>query len=364
MKNINIEEKFDEYKDKKKKIVDNNLPISGRKTRKLIRPLMRKALLIQRKLNKQTIKKMGNIKYKFPKNKPVIFVVSHIGKYDFEIVNELIKKQFYVIASDFRNMYGNFNGLMMNVFGVVFVDELSKEDKEYTSKMMKKILKTKSFFKNTNIMIFSEGTWNITENEPIMDIHLGAVDAALETNAVILPISVEQYDKNFVVNFGEFYDPSNEAIKDGIDYNSLDESIEKERLIKLRTKIKANTILRDQLATLKYEIWEATEIVKRKDIPKDYWEEFINARLREWPGYSMQEQIDSVYHPKEKKEKLQIEDDLKKIKIDDNNSYLLASNERYNNYLNVRKNSDEILEELLNFRQKAEEESCKIKVKK
>jgi len=65
-----------------------------------------------------------------------------------------------------------------------------------------------------------------------------------------------------------------------------------------------------------------------------------------------------------KKEKLQIEDDLKKIKIDDNNSYLLASNERYNNYLNVRKNSDEILEELLNFRQKAEEESCKIKVKK
>lgn len=363
MTNNDIEKSFDEYKARKKNVVDNNLPIKKKEIRKIIRPIMRLALLGQRKLKQQKVKVIGNKDYKLPKNRPTIFAVSHIGKYDFEIVNEKIKEQFYTLASDFRNMYGNFNGFMMDCFGVIFVDENSKEDKNYTSKMMKKILNDNSLGKPLNIMIFSEGTWNITENELIMDTHLGAVDAAMETNAVILPISVEQYDKEFIINFGEIYDPNEITKKDGIDYKKLNDKKEKDKLIKLRTKIKANTIMRDILATLKYEIWETKGIEKRKDIPEDYWDNFISDRLKEWPGYSMQEQIDSVYHPKGKLEQEQVKNDLKAIKINDNNNFLIASKERYINYLNVNKNIDKIIEKLQQYTQK-EKEPCKIKTRK
>lgn len=346
MSNIDVEKKFDEYKNAKKRVVDNNLSIDRKLTRKIIRPIMRGALFGQRILKGQKVEKMGNFNYKLPKDRSTIFVVSHIGKYDFEIVNELIKQQFYTVASDFRNMYGNFNGFMMDKFGVIFVDENSKEDKKYTSKMMKKILNSKSFGTHLNIMIFSEGTWNITENEPIMDIHFGAVDAALSTNSVILPIAVEQYDRKFVVNFGDIYDPCEIVKADKIDYNNLDESKELDRLTKFKEKVKTNTLLRDKLATLKYNIWEKNGVEKRKDIPDNYWENFINDRLAEWPGYSMQEQIDSVYHPKEKLEQQKVKKEFEAIKINDKNSFVLTNPERYLNYLYVANHIDTILEQL------------------
>lgn len=52
---------------------------------------------------------------------------------------------------------------------------------------------------------FPEGTWNLSPNEIVYDIQLGTVDIAMETGAVILPVSVEQYEekKKFVVNSGD-----------------------------------------------------------------------------------------------------------------------------------------------------------------
>ena len=36
---------------------------------------------------------------------PVIFALTHIGKWDFEIISEQIKEQSFVIASDFIHMH-------------------------------------------------------------------------------------------------------------------------------------------------------------------------------------------------------------------------------------------------------------------
>lgn len=55
MSNIDVAKKFDEYKNDKKRVVDNNLSIDRKLTRKIIRPIMRCTLFGQRKLKGQKI---------------------------------------------------------------------------------------------------------------------------------------------------------------------------------------------------------------------------------------------------------------------------------------------------------------------
>lgn len=315
---------FIKYQNTKKEILEKRKYLKGKYFRIIIRPLLRCTLFLQRKVKKQNVDFIGNKKYKLPKNcnRPIIFSVTHIGKYDFEIVNEFIKEQFYVMASDYRSMHGNFNGFMMNLFGCVFVNEISKEDRKNTTVLMKKILTTKAFGRPLNAMILGEGTWNLSENEIIYDISFGTVDIALSTNALILPIGIEQYDNDFIVNFGEIYDP-NLIAKDvtNIPYNELNMT-ENQKELKLRIKGLSNNELRNRLATLKYEIWEKKGITRRDSLENDYWSSFIRERLKEWSGYSMQEQIDSVYHPPYKIEHQKVKMILNNIKITKQNAFL------------------------------------------
>lgn len=361
-----IEEAFLKHKNIKKEMVEKNRDIKGKHTRILIRPLLRFALWAQRKLKGQTVTIMGNENYQLPNDRPVLFSVTHIGKYDFEIVNEQIKEQFYVIASDFRNMYGNFNGFMMNCFGCYFVDEVSKEDRKCSSLLLQKILKTKVFGKNLNGMLFSEGTWNLSENEPVYEPNFGAVDIAMSTNALILPIGIEQYGKHFIVNFGDFYDPT-KIVQENTNkkYCDLDETNEKDKLLKLKIKLIANKEMRDRLATLKFEIWESKGIQKRSEIPNDYWEKYVEERLSEWPGYSMQEQIDSVYHPKEKLTQQQVEQDLKNLTLNDKNYFMFTNPNRIDDYIDALNRCSEIEQEIISHRDTVlEQEPIEIRLKK
>lgn len=324
-----IRRDFNEYKNQKKRIVDEDLPLTGVNIRKITRPIQRGLLFGQRMINGQRISVMGNKDYVIPEGRPVIFVVSHIGKYDFEIVNELIKEQFYVLASDYYNMHGNFNEFMMNWFGVYFVDELDKEDKLYTGKIVKKTLE-----QGLNAMILAEGTWNLSPNEIIRDTHYGSVDIAMSENALILPISVEQYDKDFVVNFGEFFDPNKVANEISFEmgcyksYVDLDDSEELELELKNLLKDFTNTMMRDRLASLKLEIWSTLPIESRDEIEENYWQEFIEKRKKEWPGYSMDEQLINTVQAKEKKLHNDVLNDLVDISLA-NPGVLSASDLRF-----------------------------------
>ncbi|MCM1325830.1 MAG: 1-acyl-sn-glycerol-3-phosphate acyltransferase [Bacteroidales bacterium] len=275
------EEAFTAYQHWKREQVQHCQKIKYSTFRKCIRPFLRILLFGQRKICGFEVEVLNRACIKG--KEPVIFAVTHIGKWDFEIVNEQITKPFYVIASDFLNTYGAVGGYFFRANGVVWVNETSREDKANTKEMMKQILK-----QGENIMIFPEGTWNLSENEPICDIAYGTADVAIETGAKIIPIAVEQYTKRFVINMGQpiFH-------------------------VEVNDKKHLTAILRDTLATLKWEIWEREGISSRAELPADYWEKFIDARLKEWPGYSMKEQIVNRFLPKEKLEYWQIQRDLK-----------------------------------------------------
>lgn len=190
-------QQFEQYKQKKQKILlqDSYIPM---KIRKIIRPLLRGMLRVSRKMQGYEIEILKRTE--LPQGKPLIFAVSHIAKLDFEIVSEIIKEQYYVLAADFVHMKGTFSGFFLWMNGVIYIDVLDKQDRKNSRNFMAKVLK-----QGGNIMLFPEGDWNLSPNELIYDIQLGTVDMAMETGASIIPISVEIYDeqKKFVVNMGD-----------------------------------------------------------------------------------------------------------------------------------------------------------------
>jgi hypothetical protein len=49
---------------------------------------------------------------------------------------------------------------------------------------------------------YPEGARNGTENLPVMELFQGTARMAMEANVRIVPVAIEQYDKRFIINFG------------------------------------------------------------------------------------------------------------------------------------------------------------------
>lgn len=261
-------ESFARYKRKKELILKGRKNPPGNIGRKLFRPLFRLCLWIQRKANGFLVERINEIK--IPEGRSVIFAVTHIGKWDFEIVNEQIREQFFIVAADFVHMHGTVSGFFMNLNGVIYVDEEDREDKANTKNLMIKLL-----LSGKNVMIFPEGTWNLSENEIIRDIAYGTADAAVSADAIIVPIAIEQYDKRFVICQGEMLEPA----------------------VFQADKQKLTIALRDEFAALKWQIWERNGMCQRNSLACDYWDKFIQSRRMEWKEYSMREQVINTYTP-------------------------------------------------------------------
>lgn len=277
--------KIDNYKNKKALIINSEKSIKGISIRRFIHPVLRKLLQIKSFFCGLTYEfiseEKGNVK-----DKTVIYAISHIGKYDYEMMCEACNMFGYVFAGDWELMYATIDDYFMRAIGVLWVDTSDKEDRKNSFKWMTKALK-----QGVPMIIFPEGIWNLTENLPMMKIFPGAVQAAKECNVPIVPISVEQKDKHFVFNVGE-----------ELDFGNIEET-------------EAIQILRDTLASLKWEIWERFPQEKRKDIPEDYYEDFLKERFDEFKVFNMEIVDGRMYRDKKDRELLEIKRDLERLKM-------------------------------------------------
>lgn len=135
----------------------------------------------------------------------------------------------------------------------------------------------------------------------------------METGAVIIPISLEQYEekKKFVINMAT-----------AIELNRMNENTKD-------FKIQKTSELRDIMATLKYEIWEKEGITKRCGIKRNYWSDFVLQRCAEWPGYDFHGQIDNCYIPEAKLEYWDLMRDLRNMKVSEANRFLFMKKEDF-----------------------------------
>lgn len=55
-------------------------------------------------------------------------------------------------------------------------------------------------------MYFPEGTWNLSPNLPVLPFFRGIIDVALGSDALIIPVAIEQYENRFITKIGRNFD--------------------------------------------------------------------------------------------------------------------------------------------------------------
>ncbi len=225
--------------------------------------------------------RLGGFRYELLKDerektdRPLIFAVTHVGKFDIEVVSEAIRDHYYLLSGDYEHIQGIIDAPFLSLNGVFYFNEKDKQDRQAVSKKMIDHLQA-----GGNLMYFIEGTWNITPNLPMLPCYWGIVDIAKKGNAIIVPVAAEQYGKTFKVNIGKNFDMQQ--------YGSGVEE-----------KKKAIGDLRDTLATLKWEIWEQEEPIKRSELVGDEWDQYVAARFAEWPYFNEEYIQGLIYKPKD-----------------------------------------------------------------
>ena len=280
-----IRKKITQYKQKKAQIVTSNEPIKGLKFHRMLHPFLMILLRVKSKLCGLTYEFVNDKRLDVTSGKTVIYTITHIGKFDYEMLIEACDIFAYPFAGDWELMYATVDDYFLRANGVLWVDTSDKEDRQNSFKFMLKALK-----QGFPMLIYPEGIWNLTENLPMMKIFPGAVQAAKECNVSIVPIAIEQRGKHFLINVG-----------DEMDFADTEKGL-------------AVQMLRDTLATLKWEIWEYLPKEKRSDIPIDYHEKFVEERLTECAGFTKELVEGRMFRDKTDREILAIKRDLERLR--------------------------------------------------
>lgn len=207
--------------------------------------------------------------------RPIIFAITHIGKFDIEVATETVKDHYYLLSGDYENMKGTVEEIFLGLNGVVYIREDDKADRALSKEKMINVLR-----QGGNMMYFPEGTWNLTEHLPVLPLPFGVVDVAARAGATIIPIGIQQYGNQFYLAVGENFD---------VDNYETDTT---------EGKIAAINDLRDRLATLKWDIWASIPAEIANPINAESFSKHINERLQEWPGMTLEQFFDSAYKPK------------------------------------------------------------------
>ncbi len=273
LKKLPIEDVEKYYLEKRKYEYANNIPIKNIKLKKSIHSVLVNAIKLDRVLSKEKLQVIGDERVK--SKSPKIYACTHIGGNDIQRAFEAIKESAYLFLGDPKEVYRDISGLLLSLNGVIPFETKDKEDRKIAYARSVELLKN-----GGNLLIFPEGAWNITENIPVCKLYKGTVRMAKETKADIIPVAIEQFDNQFYVKIGKNIKYSDEY------YENIDE---------------VNRDLRDQMASLKWAIWEHHNktTTKRETIPDDYKETFVKTIIDRCPyGFTAEDVYHDLYHDK------------------------------------------------------------------
>ena len=285
-------EELQEYYIKKREYqYQHNQHLRGQKIRDALHPVLLSLMAFARKYtNKQTLTIINDERKQ--SDKPVIYAITHVGMYDLQIVSEAIRDHQYTFMGDPETMYRTGDGLIMSLNGVVYCDTDDKGEfaqgntyidttgEEHTDIYVKresdrKIAKNVAvdvLKSGNNLMIYPEGVWNLSPNLLSLPLFPGIIDIALETNCEIIPVAIEQYDKDFVVNIGKNINvnPDNKTFATETERKSYIEE-QKENL-------------RDTMATLKWNIFKTRPLEQRAKYGtyEEEYRKYVDTRYNEW----------------------------------------------------------------------------------
>ena len=126
-----------------------------------------------------------------------IFVANHSNGYDFPTLGEVVRKQFYILAD--YTMKNDFAVNLLNRSnGCIYVDRLSKQSRNDAKEEMLRLLK-----RGENILLFPEGTWNLTESKMLRPLNWGVIDLSQNADVPIIPIAISYAKGKRVCRIGK-----------------------------------------------------------------------------------------------------------------------------------------------------------------
>ena len=267
-----LDQLIEYYRNERKYIYENNIPVKGIKWRKRIHKIMFAIIKMKRVLLHQKLTILHDERE--DTDKPIIYACTHIGRYDIEMALESIQDTCFLFLGSPGKLYRSLDGVLVYLFGFIGCDTTEKEDRHIAKELAIRTLK-----QGGNILIFPEGAWNITENQVVMKLYTGTIEMAIRSGADIVPIAIEQYEKSFYINIGKNM--------------SLDKATN------LNEKRRLSDDLRDILCTLKWEIWEQFPIVQRSSLPENMGLIFVEKIMSETANdYTVEEIERDRFHEK------------------------------------------------------------------
>ncbi len=250
LRRITVEELIKYHAELRKYEFENGVPLRGIQIRKITSRLSVLLVKIDRLLAKEKITIVGDKRVKTKRSR--IYAFTHSGGHDIERILETIKDPAYLLLGDPGETYRTIEGLLLFGNGSINLETRDKVDRRLAYLRCIELLN-----KGGNLLIFPEGAWNIYEHNPVAEIFDGAAKMGIQTGADIIPGAIEQYGKEFKINIGENIPTI------------------------YRSNVKdLSSQLRDELATLRYEIFES--------VPKYDNRPTTNQAI--WEGVSVLEQ--------------------------------------------------------------------------
>lgn len=202
-------------------------------------------------------------------DKPVIYVANHFCFADGPIMGRITQKRSYILAGKQRLGFSDWLFFILN--GVIFVDRKAKTDLAASKQAMIAYLQ-----KGRDIILFPEGTWNLTENQLMMPMKWGLVDIAKETGAQVLPVVLE-YDRECKKCFVRFSKPMFFYPED--------------------SKALAITALRDTMSAMRWEQCEEKGIFSRAELDIDKERKKLHYSIEEYPIIDWAYESSCIYRP-------------------------------------------------------------------
>lgn len=241
--------KYFEYllDDNPKKVISKN----GIKIRRVLNPLIRKIIVPLSSKNKLHITR----KAEFPKNRPIIFASTHGFRDDIAFAIKAVGVPTYLLLGSLLVFYYSIDGIGLWLNGTILVDRKNKNSRAAAKEKMCYAINS-----GVNILMYPEGVWNKTENLIVQKLYPGIYDVAKETNAIVVPIaSIEE---------------------NGVVHCIIDEPLD----ICHFERTEALQILRDKMATCKYELMEQYSRINRTEIGEEYWQKFLESLIGSTKG--------------------------------------------------------------------------------
>ena len=208
----------------------------------LLHPLMYLGVKLFKPINTEIIG--GKI------TKNCIYVVNHTNGNDFPTAAQVIKHHFYILA-DFTMQYDKGVDILNRLNGTVYVDRKSRESRASAKEKLLYVLQN-----NKNILLFPEGTWNLSPNKLMLPLNWGAIDISIKSQKPIQPIVIHYNENKAYVMIGA---PIHPDINNGKGENI--------------------GILRDTMSTMMWELLELDPVCKRDNISDDYYDKWLEMQL-------------------------------------------------------------------------------------